>query len=66
MLTLICCQVEDIVPFVKTTIPGILQYPTKRSSVSFSMAMVRVVYGPSLLDRVKGVLRLLMITLRII
>ncbi|CAM9444886.1 unnamed protein product [Chrysoparadoxa australica] len=58
-----CCLqksvVVDRISFIKTSIPGIMQYPVGKDCASFAQAMIRVLYGPGIVDRVKGVFGLM-------
>ena len=51
--------VEDIVPFVRTTLPPPLRYPLSNAALPFVMGLMRFFYGHSLLSKVTGVLALI-------
>lgn len=54
----LCLQksvVKDIVPFIRTTIPGPLQYPVSGSGFQFLMGLVSMIYDSSLSNKVRGV-----------
>jgi len=57
-LRALCLQksvVLDKVPFIRTTIPGILQYPIKPRGFEFGQALVRLIYGSSLSQRLASI-----------
>jgi hypothetical protein len=55
-----CCLAKSVVvdrlSFIKTSIPGALQYPIAPGGYMFGKAMVNVVYGMSLGAKVQAVL----------
>ena len=55
-----CCLaksvVVDKVSLIKTTIPGPLKYPIGKGGYAFGKAMVNLMYGMSISDKLKALL----------
>jgi acyl-CoA reductase-like NAD-dependent aldehyde dehydrogenase len=49
----------DRFPFVKTSIPPVLDYPIKENSYNFASALIQFFYNDSLVGKVKGILGLI-------
>ena len=50
---------EDRIPFVRTTLPGPLQYPSKGTGVSFASGLIQMVYGYGITQRLSGLGKLM-------
>ena len=60
-LRALCLQksvVLDRVPFIRTTIPRIMQFPIGDGALRFAYGLVGVMYGTSLLERIQSAWRL--------
>lgn len=58
-----CCLqrsvVEDKFPFVRTTIPKVLQYPISPSSMDFGTNLIAMCYADNILERMRALLNLI-------
>jgi len=61
-LQALCLQksiVVDKVPFIRTTIPSIMQFPIQPASLSFGCSLVSLIYGLSLSQRISAIMSLI-------
>jgi len=50
---------EDRIPFLRNSIPPPLQYPSKGFGPAFAQGLIKMTYSPSLLEKLRGVLQLI-------